>query len=105
MLERKRWETNIIVANVEKSKAGSTLEQKAEDTRDEVVNVLKNKRNLTPRIIVFPDQTERQIKFFKDLKSKLGEMEAECDFSKTFRFINGNPTIVDKIRQQQLKNQ
>ncbi|KAL3282717.1 hypothetical protein HHI36_005889 [Cryptolaemus montrouzieri] len=144
MLERKRRETNIIVANIEDSKAGSAVERKTENTefvtatlaklnlnsdntqelrigkykqasnrllkvilgsRDEVVNVLKNKKNLAPGINVFPDQTEKQRKFFKDIKSKLGEMQAEGGFSKTIRFINGTPTIVDKIRQQQQKNQ
>ncbi|KAL3273643.1 hypothetical protein HHI36_015073 [Cryptolaemus montrouzieri] len=68
MMEKRRGDTNILLTNVEESKAGSAIERKAEDTefvratslaklnvnsdnirvlsRDEVVNVLKNKKLL-----------------------------------------------------------
>lgn len=72
---------------------------------EDALYVLKNKKSIkVPSVKVFGDQTKMQRDYFLNIKRQLNEMIDKGDESKTIKYINNVPTIVDKPSQQQQKN-
>lgn len=67
--------------------------------------VLKNKNLIKiPSIKVASDQTVLQRKYFQRIKSELQGIVDDGDDSKTIKFVNNKPTIVNKTRRIDPKN-
>lgn len=67
--------------------------------------VLKNKNNIkVPSIRIYGDQTQAQRKYFLYIKQQLQEIIASGDDTKTIRYLNNKPTIVDKKDSKHSKN-
>lgn len=68
---------------------------------EDALHVLKNKKSIkVPSVKVFGDQTKKQREYFQNIKEQLNAMIAKGDNSKTIKYINNQPTIVDKSQQQ-----
>lgn len=67
--------------------------------------VLKNKINIkVPSIRIYGDQTRAQREYYLFVKQKLQDIIDNGDDTKTIRYINNKPTIVNKKYSQQPKN-
>ena len=65
---------------------------------EDAINVLKNKQLIKiPSVKIFSDQTVAQRQYFQKVKSELQELIAKGDNSKTIKYINNKPTIVNRM--------
>lgn len=70
-------------------------------SRHDAIAVLKNRENIPQGVKVFADQTKKQRDYYLSIKSQLEERMAAGDTTKTIRFINNVPTIVNKNQASQ----
>lgn len=76
-------------------------------SNDEALYVLKNKTKINiPSIRIYGDQTKMQREYFLSVKQKLDELKAAGDNTKTIKYINNKPTIVNmsSLTQNNRKN-
>lgn len=92
-----------VQANVNVFRLGRYTENKNRpikvvfETEEDSRNVLKNKHKIANKNLkIFGDQTPMQSKYYKKIKAKLQDMEAQGDKSKTIKYIKGRPVIVEK---------
>lgn len=65
---------------------------------EDAINVLKNKQLIKiPSVKIFSDQTVAQRQYFQKVKIELQELIAKGDHSKTIKYINNKPTIVNRM--------
>lgn len=64
--------------------------------RQDAVTIFKNKNLLPPGIKIFSDQTKSQREYYLSVKNKLNEQIASGDTSKTIKYVNNVPTIINK---------
>uniref|UniRef100_A0A6P7H4F1 Uncharacterized protein LOC114346868 isoform X1 n=1 Tax=Diabrotica virgifera virgifera TaxID=50390 RepID=A0A6P7H4F1_DIAVI len=68
---------------------------------ENVKMILRNKELIKgPSVKIFSDQTNAQREYLNKLKLELKKMNDSGDNSKTIKFFNNKPTIVDKIHQK-----
>lgn len=67
--------------------------------------ILRNRNRLkVPGIKIHADETKAQRDYFHKVKSRLDELIAGGDNSKTIKFVNSKPTIVTRNRPTERKN-
>lgn len=65
------------------------------------IQILKNSNKVgIPGVKIFNDQTKMQRNYYLSLKQKLEEYKRNGDDSKTIKYVNNVPKIVDKINNQ-----
>lgn len=74
-------------------------------SEDDALSVLKNKTKINnPDVRIYNDKTKMQLQYYKSLKAKLSALHDSGDTSKSIKYINGRPKIVDAVQERQQKN-
>lgn len=73
-------------------------------SKQDVITALRNKTKYTGPVKIYQDQTPKQRKYLKNLQIHLKELKEAGDQSKTIRYINGIPRIVQASQGSKSKN-
>lgn len=100
---------NINVSNIIAFRIGKIVANKNRlvkvimDNKYDAITVLKKsrlERISTQSIRIFSDQTKKQKDYYTSVKNKLQELIENGDDSKTIKYINNIPTLVNKSHNQ-----